>query len=70
MKRNNFLGNAKNNEELINIIVKFIKSNKGRQLINSLFIVTSWSQDKENECHHEEADTRIILFTIKRPMVL
>ena len=46
-----------------------MKSNKGRQLINSLFIVTVRNktygfkdgQDKINECNHEEADTRIIL---------
>ena len=37
MKRNKFLRNAKNKEELKNI-VKFIKSNKGRQLIYSHFI--------------------------------
>ena len=69
MKWNEFLRNAKNKEELINIIVKFIKSNKGRQLINSPFVVTVGSkiyrfqegQEKVNECNHEEADTRIIL---------
>ena len=62
-------GNAKNKEELINIIVKFIKSNKGWQLINSLFIVTAGDkiykfqedQDKVNECNYEEVDTRIVL---------
>ena len=36
-----FLRNAENKEELINIIVKFIKFNRGQQLINSLFIVTT-----------------------------
>ena len=49
--------------------MKFIKSNKGRQLINSPFIVTARDkiyrfqdgQEKVNECNHEEADTRIIL---------
>ena len=69
MKLNEFLRNAKNKEELINIIVKFIKSNKGRQLINSPFNVTvrnktcgfQEGQDKINECNHEEADTRMIL---------
>ena len=40
MKRNKFLRNAKNKEELINIIVKFIKSNKGWQLLYSHFIFT------------------------------
>ena len=35
------LKNAKNKKELINLIVKFIKSNKGQQLINSLFTVTT-----------------------------
>ena len=69
MKWNEFLRNAKNNEELINIIVKFIKCNKRQQLINSPFIVTAGDniyrfqegQDKVNECNHEEADTRMIL---------
>ena len=69
MKWNKFLRNAKNKEELININVKFIKSNKLRQLINSPFIVTAENkiyrfeegQEKINECNHEEADTRIIL---------
>ena len=49
--------------------MKFIKSNKGRPLINSPFIVTARDkiyrfqngQEKVNECNHEEADTRIIL---------
>ena len=41
MKSNEFLRNIKNKEKLINIIVKFIKSNKSRQLINSPFIVTA-----------------------------
>ena len=41
MKWNEFLINAKNKEELTNIIVKFTKSNKGRQLTNSPFIVTA-----------------------------
>ena len=41
MKWKKFLRNAENKEELINIIVKFIKSNKGWQLINSPFIVTA-----------------------------
>ena len=49
--------------------MKFIKSKKGRQLIDSPFIVTSGDkidrfqggQDKVNEFNHEEADTRIIL---------
>ena len=49
-------------------MVKFIKSNKGLQLINSPFIVTVWDkiygfqdgQNKVNECNHEEADIRII----------
>ena len=61
--------NAKNKEELTKIIVKFIKSNKGRQLNNSPFTVTAGNkiyrfqegQEKVNECNHEEADTRIIL---------
>ena len=39
IKWNGFLRNAKNKEELTNIIVNFIKSNQGRQLINSPFIV-------------------------------
>ena len=38
MKWKEFLRNAENKEELINIIVKFIKSNKGWQLIYSHFI--------------------------------
>ena len=49
--------------------MKFIKSNKGQKLINSPFIVPAGdkiyrfqeSQEKVNECNHEEADTRIIL---------
>ena len=49
--------------------MEFIKSYKGRQLINSLCIVTAGDkiyrfqegQDKVNECNHEEADTVIIL---------
>ena len=69
MKWSEFLRNAKNKEELINIIMKLIKPNKGRQLINSPFIVTvgdkfyefQEDQDKVNKCNHEEADTRIIL---------
>ena len=56
-------------EELTNIIVNFIKFNKGRQLNNSPFIVTAGDkiqrfqecQDKVNECNHEDPDTRIIL---------
>ena len=40
MKHKKFLRNAKNKGELINIIVKFIKSKKGRQLIYSHFIFT------------------------------
>ena len=40
MKWNKFLRNAKNKEELINTIVKFIKSSKGWQLIYSRFIFT------------------------------
>ena len=67
MKWNEFLRNSKNKEELINITVKFIKSNKGWQLINSPFIVTAGNkiyrfqegQEKVNEYNHEEADTRI-----------
>ena len=78
MKWNEFLRNAKNKEEFINIIMKFIKSNKDRQLINSPFIVTAGEkfyefqegQDKVNKCNHEEADTRIILLPIKRLMML
>ena len=78
MKWNEFLGNAKNKEELMNIIVKFIKSNKGQQLINSPFIVTvghkiyefQEGQDKVNNCNHGEVDTRIILLAIKRLMML
>ena len=73
MKWNEFLRNAKNKEELINIIVKFIKSSKGRQLTNSPFIVTvrgkiygfQDGQDKVNQCNHEEADTRIILLAFQ-----
>ena len=69
MKWNKFLRNAKNKKELININVKFIKSNKLRQLINSPFIVTAGNkiyrfeegQEKINEFNHEEADTRTIL---------
>ena len=38
---NKFFINDKTKEELINIIVKFLKSNKGRQLINSPYIVTA-----------------------------
>ena len=41
MKWNEFLRNAENKKELINLIVKFIKSNKSQQLINSLFTVTT-----------------------------
>ena len=41
MKWKKFLRNAENKEELINIIVKFVKSNKGWQLINSPFIATA-----------------------------
>ena len=49
--------------------MKFIKSKKGRQLIDSPFVVTSGGkidrfqegQDKVNEFNHEEADARIIL---------
>ena len=69
MKWNKFLRNAKNKKELININVKFIKSDKLRQLINSPFIVTAGNkiyrfeegQEKINEFNHEEADTRTIL---------
>ena len=69
IKWSEFLRNAKNKEELINIIMKLIKPNKGRQLINSPFTVTvgdkfyefQEDQDKVNKCNHEEADTRIIL---------
>ena len=64
MKWNEFLRNAKNKDELVNIIVKFIKCNKGRQLINSPFIVAAGNkiyrfqkgQLKVNECNHEESD--------------
>ena len=41
MKWNEFLRNAENKKELINLIVKFIKSNKSQQLINSIFTVTT-----------------------------
>ena len=69
MKWNEFLRNAKNKEELTSTIVKFIKSNKGRQLINLPFIVTAGDkmyriqegQDKVKECNREESDARIIL---------
>ena len=46
MKLNEFLRDAKTNEELLNTIVKFIKSNKGRQLINLPFIVTAGDRIK------------------------
>ena len=63
------LSNAKNKEDLINIIVKFIKSNKGLQLINLSFVATVGDkiygfqngQEKVNKCNHQEADARIIL---------
>ena len=78
MKWDEFLRNAKNKEEFINIIAKFLKSNKGRQLINSPFIITvgdkiyefQEGQDKVNKCNHEDTDTRIILLPIKRLMML
>ena len=78
MKWDEFLRNAKNKEEFINIIAKFLKSNKGRQLINSSFIIIvgdkiyefQEGQDKVNKCNHEEADTRIIILPIKRLMML
>ena len=77
MKSNKFLRNAKNKEELISIIVKFIKSHKGSQLINSPFIVTVGNktykfeegQDKVNKCNYGEADIRILLLLIKRLMI-
>ena len=70
MKWNEFSRNAKNILiHITHIIVKFIESSKGRQLINSPFIVTvrdkiygfQDGQYKVNGCNHEEADTRIIL---------
>ena len=39
MKWNKFLRNGKNEEELTNIIMKFIKYDKGQQLFNSSFFV-------------------------------
>ena len=41
MKWNKFLRSAVNKNQLINIIVKFIKYSMGRQLFNSPFIVTA-----------------------------
>ena len=46
IKWNEFLKNAKTKEELINIIAKFIKSNRARQLIYSPFIVITKARDK------------------------
>ena len=70
IKWNEFLRNAKNKEELINIIVRFVKSCRGQQLIGPSFIVTAGDkvyrfqegQERITECNHEEADTQMILF--------
>ena len=45
-KWNEFLKNAKTKEELMNIIAKFIKSNRARQLIYSPFIVITKAGNK------------------------
>ena len=68
---NKFFINDKTKEELINITVKFLKSNKGRELINSPYIVTAGDkiyrfqvgQGKVNERNHDEADS-VKLLTI------
>ena len=69
MKWNKFPRNAKKKEELINIIVNFIKSNKGWQLTNSPVIVTAGDKiyifqgghDKVKECNHEKTDIFVLL---------
>jgi len=73
MKWQEFLRNAENKEQLLELITKYVFSLKGRRLIDMPFIITvrnkihrlNGSGNEEEECNHEEADTRLILLALK-----
>ena len=69
-----FLRNGENKEQLIKLIKEFVFSEKGKRLVMKPFIITAGNKNYkllksgmvlEEECNHEEADTRLIYLALK-----
>ena len=69
-----FLRNAENKEQLLELIKRYVFDDKGRRLIKTPFVITvgdkihklQQNSDQEEDCNHEEADTRLVLLALQQ----
>ena len=72
--RHEFLRNAENKEQLLELIKRYVFDEKGQRLIKTQFVITvcdkihklQQNSDQEEDCNHDEADTRLVLLALQQ----
>ena len=71
IKWQEFLRNAENKEQLLELITMYVFAENGKRLINTPFVITEGNKNYgklKNDCleeEYEEADTRLVLLALK-----